>query len=468
MQYSVKHLLASQLTLLSVLGLMILHPQKGHEVQAKKTFVATARVSVVYDAYASKRNSVASPAHYRVAKRLQKRLQKKHIIPPPLPALAQAIQERNELFGKQLSVKLTTEEDPEFASWDVSLHRYPLWIAPRFTFSSASFTLDEDRIRSTMEEHPPVEYSAPEDATLEEVFLENEKLIRAKTDTVGKAGLIFDTETAATEVAQALTNNDKTLTIPLSKRAARITNASGFDLGEMTLLASGKSNFRGSTYARMRNVRKALSEHVNNTVVEPGETFSFNSTLGGPVTTGRGWSMAKVIFNGGDLEYAPGGGICQASTTVYRAIINAGFPILDRKAHSLYVSYYEKYGVGIDATIYPGSQDLTFINDTGNYLLIQSYTNESYDAVVNVYGTSDGRTVELTGPYFANNAPEHLKPHGRPMKLNEIAWIQRVLYSDGFQKENTIVSRYKSMPRSIVAKYAEPSVHMHAAAPNRL
>ncbi|KKW38159.1 MAG: VanW family protein [Candidatus Peribacteria bacterium GW2011_GWB1_54_5] len=163
--------------------------------------------------------------------------------------------------------------------------------------------------------------------------------------------------------------------------------------------------------------------------------------------------MAQVIFEGDQLKPAPGGGICQASTTVYRAIVNAGFPVVERRAHSLYVSYYKKYGVGIDATIFPGTQDLTFLNDTEQPLLIQAY-DDGYEAVVNFYGTPDGRTVELQGPYFSTNAPEGMLINDRQVMKNEIVWIQRVNYADGSVKENLILSRYKELPAYVRNEYA--------------
>ena len=157
------------------------------------------------------------------------------------------------------------------------------------------------------------------------------------------------------------------------------------------------------------------------------------------------------------------------ATTTYRAILLAGLPVVNRKAHSLYVSYYEKYGVGMDATVYPGQQDLTFTNDTGNFLLVQSY-DDGFEARVNIYGTSDGRIVRMEGPYFATNAPEDLSVHDRSLAKNEIVWRQHITYG-GVTVTNTIVSRYKTIPLSIARKYSEEHIAegnaavTHTAAP---
>ena len=77
-----------------------------------------------------------------------------------------------------------------------------------------------------------------------------------------------------------------------------------------------------------------------------------------------------------------------------------GLPITERKAHSYAVAYYARpMGYGLDATIYPPDVDLKFKNDTPGYILIQAYV-DGEDAYFKFYGTSDGRTVEMDGPYI--------------------------------------------------------------------
>jgi len=249
------------------------------------------------------------------------------------------------------------------------------------------------------------------------------------------------------------------VTIEIPSAPGEIVNETGEDFGDLKLIATGKSNFRGSTYARMKNVRKALNEHINNTLVAPGETFSFNSTLEGPVSMSKGWSMAKIIVEGDKLEDAPGGGICQASTTVYRAMLNAGLPEEERRAHSLYVYYYEKYGVGIDATIFPGQQDLKFKNDTGNYVLLQAY-DDGYEAVVNVYGTDDGRVVELE----VRTLRRHLRKNLKCMKGNCVKMkshgLEKLSIRMGKKRKTLLFSRYKTLPLFLVSKYGT----LHASA----
>ena len=409
---------------------------------------------------------------FRQAKRLQKRVRNLTHVTPSLSVLAKAITERKELFTKTLSGALVADGHT-VTPWMITLHRYPTWIEPKFSMGSASFRIDEDRIRSHLETNGIDGLTAPTSATILSTFEDDRKVQRAETDEVAKAGYTFDAEAFASAIKESFDANATEISLAVTRTAGTIVNATGLDLGELTLLAEGRSNFAGSVPGRIANVRKGLKERVNNVLVPAGETFSFNSTLGA-VTSRNGWFEALGIFNGDQLIPVTGGGICQVATTVYRAILNAGLPLGKRKAHSLYVLYYEKYGVGLDATVYHGQQDLTFVNDTGNPILIQSHF-DGFEAYVTMYGTPDGRAVSLEGPYFAANAPEDLRTNSeRTIKKNEIAWKQHITAPDGTVQTHTLFSRYKSIPKSIVKKYTEqtvvtvPTEKTHTAAPDEV
>jgi vancomycin resistance protein YoaR len=132
-------------------------------------------------------------------------------------------------------------------------------------------------------------------------------------------------------------------------------------------------------------------------IIQPGQEFSFNTTLG-IVDGSTGYRKELVIKPEGTLPEF-GGGLCQVSTTMYRAILFAGLPVTDRAPHSYAVSYYSQVlGHGLDATIYLGGQDLKFTNDTGYPILVHTYTVDDYELYFDFYGTADGRSVELEGP----------------------------------------------------------------------
>jgi len=102
-----------------------------------------------------------------------------------------------------------------------------------------------------------------------------------------------------------------------------------------------------------------------------------------------------------------GGGVCQVSTTLFRALLDAGLPITERQAHAYRVGYYEQDSPpGIDATVYSPSPDLKFRNDTGNSILIVARANpKNYSLVFELYGTSDGRVATISKPVVTNVVP---------------------------------------------------------------
>src|SRR6185369_9618298 len=102
-----------------------------------------------------------------------------------------------------------------------------------------------------------------------------------------------------------------------------------------------------------------------------------------------------------------GGGVCQVSTTLFRAALNAGLPIVERHAHAYRVGYYEEDSPpGFDATVYVPSVDLKFKNDTDHYLLIQTVIDpQELRLTFNLYGTKDDRKVTVTTPVVTNFRP---------------------------------------------------------------
>ncbi|MBM3231220.1 VanW family protein [Candidatus Peregrinibacteria bacterium] len=403
---------------------------------------------------------------YRIAERLQHRLRRRgNHIAPPVDQLEQAVRQRQDLLTHHTDITFDSGDPKTKDQWSVSFQRYPLWLGGVFTSTSAAFLIREDAIARAIADENIIHAKLPVDAVLKEVqwSTDEKRISRVVIDGIAKSGYVLNQDSAATKIADALASGTESLSVSLDTVPGKLINASGEELGSLSLLSTGRSDFKGSDNSRIANVKKALDEHVNNTITGPGQRYSFNSTLGGPVSQGNGWHMAKVIFNGGDLEYAPGGGICQTSSTVYRAALMAGLPVLERKAHSLYVSYYKKYGVGIDATIYPGSQDLVFVNDTQNPLIIQAY-HEGTEAFVNVYGTPDGRIAELSGPYFFSTAPEDVVAQVKGIASNEIVWLHRVQYANGTVRSEEVSSRYKELPKSLVTEYPAAETTLHASA----
>ncbi|MEK9207877.1 MAG: VanW family protein, partial [Patescibacteria group bacterium] len=175
-------------------------------------------------------------------------------------------------------------------------------------------------------------------------------------------------------------------------------------MGIKELIGSGTSLFQHSIETRIYNVNLAASR-INGVLVSPGDTFSFAKSVG-DVSSLTGYKQAYIIENGKTV-LGDGGGVCQVSTTLFRAALNSGLPIVERNAHAYRVGYYEQDSPpGIDATVYVPSVDLKFKNDTGNYILIQSIIDpEELRLTFMIYGTKDGRISELSTPVVTNQTP---------------------------------------------------------------
>ncbi|MDD3363960.1 MAG: VanW family protein [Syntrophomonas sp.] len=130
-------------------------------------------------------------------------------------------------------------------------------------------------------------------------------------------------------------------------------------------IAGYQTWFHGSP-ERYKNISVALKS-INNTLVWPGEVFSFNEVTG-PRTPERGYLPAPIILNGGfDVGY--GGGVCQVSSTVYNAALLAKLPIIERHAHTKPVHYVPE---GKDATVNYGYLDMKFSNNRNGPLIIKT------------------------------------------------------------------------------------------------
>ena len=198
----------------------------------------------------------------------------------------------------------------------------------------------------------------------------------------------------------------KVITIPVSVDIIEpeISTDKANSLGIKELIGSGTSLFQGSIENRIYNITLA-SLRLNGILVAPNETFSFNKALG-DISSFTGYKQAYVIENGRTI-LGDGGGVCQVSTTFFRALLNSGLPIEERTAHADSVGYYEQdSSPGIDATIYVPSVDLKFKNDTGKHILIQTSVDPATQRLTFfLYGTKDGRSVTVSQPVITSQAP---------------------------------------------------------------
>lgn len=248
---------------------------------------------------------------------------------------------------------------------------------------------------------------------------------RVKEFAPSKDGITVDEKKLLSEIK----NLNPEIIIPVVKISPKIKTEDINDLGIKTLLGKGHSNFKGSIPNRIYNVNLAQSKFTG-VLVPPNEVVSFNNILG-DVSSYTGYKSAYVIKDGKTV-LGDGGGVCQVSTTLFRAVLSAGLPIVERRAHAYRVGYYEQgFGPGLDATVYSPTTDFKFKNDTGAYLLLQPDINlNNLSLTFEIYGTDDGRIATTSKPVITSQSSpaEDLYVDDPTLKVGVIKQIEHRAY----------------------------------------
>ena len=181
----------------------------------------------------------------------------------------------------------------------------------------------------------------------------------------------------------------ETVIVDLQDYSPKITSA---DLNKITgVMSSYSSTFGTGDTGRVENLRIA-SGYINGTLLMPGEEFSYNNTIG-PTTPERGYKEANT-YVGSKIVPGYGGGVCQVSSTLYRAVIQANIRSTERRNHSMTVGYAKP---GLDATVAAGYIDYKFVNTYDFPIYIQGYLSGN-QVVFNIWGNKEamgGKTYEL-------------------------------------------------------------------------
>ncbi|WP_149824469.1 VanW family protein [Streptomyces tailanensis] len=178
-----------------------------------------------------------------------------------------------------------------------------------------------------------------------------------------------------------------------------VTRENAARLGLTEKMSSFTVNFEPAPY-RTKNIGRA-AELINGSVVMPGETWSFNQTVG-ERTEANGFVEGIMILDD-QFTKAPGGGVSAVATTMFNAMFFAGVRPVEYGAHSFYI---ERYPEGREATVAWGSLDLKFNNDSGNAIYIQAESTDT-SVTVTFLGTKKYDEIEsVTGPRTNVKEPE--------------------------------------------------------------
>lgn len=148
------------------------------------------------------------------------------------------------------------------------------------------------------------------------------------------------------------------------------------------LLSTFSTNIYDNDVNRVENIALAISK-INEKILNPGEVFSFNETVG-PMDYDHGFKDSTAFDSNGNKIKVPGGGMCQISSTMYNAALEANFEIIERHPHSRRVEYVP---VDRDATIYYDTLDFKFKNNTDSKIKITA-SSDQYNVTINIFKTN--------------------------------------------------------------------------------
>ncbi len=247
-----------------------------------------------------------------------------------------------------------------------------------------------------------------------------------------KIGRTVDIKASIEAINNALIQGEHNIPLAVvESQPAVADSAAGTDLGITTLVSSETSYFYGSSSERIQNIQ-AAAERFHGLLIAPGETFSMGDAMG-DVSLDNGFAEALIIYGGRTIK-GVGGGVCQVSTTFFRAVFFGGYPVVERIPHAYRVSYYEQTAsgavdtnlAGLDATVYFPLVDFQFTNDSPYWILMETYVNVAGRSLTwKLYSTSDGRTVtwETTGPLNVVPAPKPLFEVNDELKKDQIEQV---------------------------------------------
>ena len=244
---------------------------------------------------------------------------------------------------------------------------------------------------------------------------ENNEIIPAVT------GISFDVKAAQNRLDRA--REGLVINIPLEITLPAVSTEQIEALPYLNLLGT-YTTYGGGTSNRITNLKLAVTA-CDGVELQPGQAFSYNETLG-PRTEERGYKEATVIV-GGEHAQDIGGGICQVSTTLFMACLQADLSILERHNHAARIDYVDD---GLDAAVVYGSQDFCFKNNTSYPIRLSAiYNDEEESVTVSIYGTKENNNkVEITTEHSDPNTCKTYRSvydeEGNLLRTEEVGYSQ--------------------------------------------
>lgn len=381
---------------------------------------------------------------------------------PAILSVDVAVAKARTVLGRSVVLKADTLGGPQQFSADAARVRGWLTLTPT-TLPDGSvdlaIKLDEEQVKAFVADvgkqldRPAFDGSVDWDREAAKAVVLQASERGQKADIEAGAAAVVAALAAPVQATENGTPAPQEVVLPITVVQPKIDTSRVGDLGIVELVAEGTSTYKGSPPERVHNVLNAAAK-FGHVVVAPGDEFSFNHVVG-DVNAANGFIDALVIA-GDRTAVGIGGGVCQVSTTAFRAAYTGGFPIVERWAHGYVVGWYGK--PGMDASIFTPNVDFRFKNDTGHFILVKSSWNEAKGTLTfSIYGTKPERTVEISEPVISNRQPAPPPSYQQDATLKtgqikQVDWAKEGLdavvtrtirYGDGKVKEEKLVSKYR-------------------------
>jgi vancomycin resistance protein YoaR len=210
----------------------------------------------------------------------------------------------------------------------------------------------------------------------------------------------IDLPATRSAIQNALRNNASSVTASLRQTPPKRSVPDLYRQGIRNHFGSGSSSFAGSPSYRVQNII-AAAKQLDARYLPRNAVFNFNSSI--RLNSQSGFVLGNII-RGQSLSKELGGGICQVSSTVWRAAYTAGLPILERHQHSYRVAYYDP--PGFEATVFAPSKNLRFGNDTQAALWIQlEWDTKAGTLEMHFFGVRPERKTQISDPRISDERP---------------------------------------------------------------
>ncbi|KKQ27616.1 MAG: VanW family protein [Candidatus Magasanikbacteria bacterium GW2011_GWC2_37_14] len=261
----------------------------------------------------------------------------------------------------------------------------------------------------------------------------------------------------------------KVITLVVKRVEPKIKTGDVNGLGISEVLGVGISDYSNSPTNRIKNIKNAVNK-LNGVLIKPGEEFS-TLKYTAPFTLEGGY-YPELVIKGDEIKPEIGGGLCQIGTTLFRMAMNSAMLVTNRRNHSLVISHYNdpvNNLPGTDATVYDPAPDFKFLNDTDNYILIQTAMDtKTQELIFTLWGASDGRSGSYTHPVVLKWLPVGETKNIETTKLApgkiecqnafkgaDASFTYTRVLANGQKEETLFESHYRPLPKICLVGVAE-------------